>query len=52
MSLENNIDKIMSRQKDIEKLLLNSTKLKASELADLSRELSEIKSITDLVTRF
>ena len=51
MSLENNIDKIMSRQKDIENLLLNSTKLKASELADLSRELSEIKSITDLVNK-
>ena len=51
MSLENNIDKILFRQKDIENLLVNSTKLKASELADLSRELSEIKSITDLVNK-
>ena len=51
MSLGNNIDKIVFRQKDIENLLLHSTKLKASELADLSRELSEIKSITDLVNK-
>ena len=51
MSLANNIDKIVFRQKDIENLLVNSTELKASELADLSRELSEIKSITDLVNK-
>lgn len=51
MSLEDNIDKILSRQKDIENLLVNSTELKAYELADLSRELSEIKSITDLVNK-
>ncbi len=51
MRLENNIDKIVFRQKEIENLLVNSTKLKASELADLSRELSEIKSITDLVNK-
>ena len=51
MSLGNNIDKIVFRQKDIENLLVNSTELKASELADLSRELSEIKSITDLVNK-
>ena len=51
MSLENNIDKIVFRQKEIENLLVNSTELKASELADLSRELSEIKSITDLVNK-
>ena len=51
MSLENNIDKILFRQKDIENLLVNSTELKASQLADLSRELSEIKSITDLVNK-
>ena len=51
MSLENNIDKIVFRQNEIENLLVNSTELKASELADLSRELSEIKSITDLVNK-
>ena len=51
MSLENNIDKIVFRQKEIENLHVNSTELKASELADLSRELSEIKSITDLVNK-
>ena len=51
MSLENNIDKIVFRKKEIENLLVNSTELKASELADLSRELSEIKSITDLVNK-
>jgi len=51
LRLENNIDKIVFRQKEIENLLVNSTKLKASELADLSRELSEIKSITDLVNK-
>ena len=51
MSLENNIDKIVVRQKDIENLLVNSTELKASQLVDLSRELSEIKSITDLVNK-
>ena len=51
MSLGNNIDKIVFRQRDIENLLVNSTELKASELADLSRELSEIKSITDLVDK-
>jgi len=51
LSLENNIGKIVFRQNEIENLLVNSTELKASELADLSRELSEIKSITDLVNK-
>ena len=51
MSLENNIDKILVRQNEIENLLVNSTELKPSELADLSKELSEIKSITDLVNK-
>ena len=43
MSLENNIDKIVVRQNEIENLLVNSSELKPSELADLSKELSEIK---------
>ena len=51
MSLENNIDKIVLRQNEIENLLVNSSELKPSELADLSKELSEIKSITDLVNK-
>ena len=51
MSLENNIDKIVARQNEIENLLVNSSELKPSELADLSKELSEIKSITDLVNK-
>ena len=49
MNIQNNIDKIISRRKEIENLLVNSTELKPFELADLSKELSEIKSITDLV---
>ena len=51
MSVENNIDKIIGRQKEIENLLVNSIALKPSELADLSKELSEIKSITDLANK-
>jgi len=51
LSLENNIDKIVARQNEIENLLVNSSELKPSELADLSKELSEIKSITDIVNK-
>jgi len=51
LSLENNIDKIVVRQNEIENLLVNSSKLNPSELADLSKELSEIKLITDLVNK-
>ena len=48
MNLENNISKIMSREKEIEKILVKSSNLKQSELANLSKELSDIKIITDL----
>ena len=51
MSLENNIEKIVYREKEIENLLVNSTNLKPYELADLSKELSDIKSITALVNK-
>ena len=51
MSLENNISKIMSREKEIENTLVNSTNLKSSELANLSKELSDIKIITDLAKK-
>ena len=51
MNLENNIDKIITRQKEIENLLVNSSNLKPSQLADLSKELSDIKSITDLANK-
>ena len=51
MSLENNISKIMIREKEIEKLLVNSSNLKPSEMANLSKELSDIKIITDLANK-
>ena len=51
MNIENNIDKIINRQKEIENLLVNSSSLKPSQLADLSKELSDIKSITDLANK-
>ena len=51
MNFENNIDKIITRQKEIENLLVNSSNLKPSQLADLSKELSDIKSITDLANK-
>ena len=48
MSLQNNIDKVLNREHEIEKLLVNPSLLKPTELAELSKELSEIKLITDL----
>ena len=51
MSLENNISKIMSREKEIQNMLVNSSSLKPYELANLSKELSDIKIITDLAYR-
>ena len=51
MSLENNISKIMSREKEIENILVNSSNLKPFELANLSKELSDIKIITDLAKK-
>ena len=51
MSLQKNIDKITKREDAIEKLLVNSSNLKPTELAELSKELSDIKSITDLTKK-
>ena len=51
MSLENNISKIMIREKEIEDILVNSSNLKPFELANLSKELSDIKIITDLANK-
>ena len=51
MSLENNISKIMCREKEIENILVNPSNLKPSELANLSKELSDIKIITDLAKK-
>ena len=51
MSLQNNIDKIFQREGAIEKLLLNPSELKPLELAELSKELSDIKHITELATK-
>ncbi len=51
MSLKNNIDKIIQREAEIEQLLVNSFNLKPSELAELSKELSDIKPITDLAKK-
>ena len=48
MSLENNINKFLEREVVIETLLSDSSKIKSNELADLSKELSDIKLITDL----
>ena len=51
MSLQKNIDRIIQREDTIEKLLVNSSNLKPAELAELSKELSDIKSITDLAKK-
>tara|TARA_B100001109_G_scaffold57487_1_gene46543 strand:+ start:286 stop:1362 length:1077 start_codon:yes stop_codon:yes gene_type:complete len=51
LNLENNISKMINREKEIENILVNSSSLKPSELADLSKELSEIKIITDLANK-
>ena len=51
MSLKNNIDKIIQREAEIEQLLVNSFNLKPSELAELSKELSDIKPITGLAKK-
>ena len=51
MSLEIILKKIFSREKYIENILVNSANLKQFELAELSKELSDIKLITDLVNK-
>ena len=51
MSLKNNIDKIIQREAEIEQLLVNSLNLKPSELVELSKELSDIKPVTDLAKK-
>ena len=51
MSLQNNIDKIFQREDTIEKLLVNSSGLKPFELAELSKELSDIKHIIELAKK-
>jgi peptide chain release factor 1 len=48
LSLQNNIEKIINRENEIEKLLVDPSLLKPTELAELSKELSEIKLITEL----
>ena len=51
MSLQNNLDKIFQREDTIEKLLGNPSELKPLELAELSKELSDIKHITELAKK-
>ena len=51
MDLKTNINKIIYREKEIENLLVNSSSLKPSDLAELSKELSDLKLITDLVKK-
>ena len=51
MSLKSNIDKIIQREAEIEQLLVNSFNLKPSELVELSKELSDIKPVTDLAKK-
>ena len=47
MSLENNISKIISREKEIENILVNSSNLKPSELANLSK-----RTFTELLGKY
>ena len=51
MSLKKNIDKIIQREIEIEQLLVNSSNLKPSELIELSKELSDIKPVTELAKK-
>ena len=51
MSLKNNIDKIILRETEIEKLLVNTSNLKHTELVELSKELSDIKPVTELAKK-
>ncbi len=51
MSLKNNIDKIILRETEIEQLLVNSSNLKPIELVELSKELSDIKPVTELAKK-
>ena len=51
MSLKNNIDKIIRRETEIEKLLVNTSNLKQAELVELSKELSDIKPVTELAKK-
>ena len=51
MSLKNNIDKIIQRETEIEQLLVNSSNLKPVELVELSKELSDIKPVTELAKK-
>jgi Protein chain release factor A len=51
LSLQNNIEKLIFRENEIENLLVNSSELNSNELAEISKELSEIKLITDLAKK-
>ena len=51
MSLKNNIDKIILRETEIEQLLVNSSNLIPIELVELSKELSDIKPVTELAKK-
>ena len=51
MSLKNNIDKIILREAEIEQLLVDSSNLKQAELVELSKELSDIKPVTELAKK-
>ena len=51
MSLKNNIDKIILREAEIERLLVDSSNLKQADLVELSKELSDIKPVTELAKK-
>ena len=51
MSLKNNIDKIILREAEIERLLVDSSNLKQVDLVELSKELSDIKPVTELAKK-
>ena len=48
VNLNENIEKFYKRKLEIENLLSNSNSLQSNQLSELSKELSEIKSVTDL----
>ena len=47
-NLNENIEKFYKRKLEIENLLSNSNSLQSNQLSELSKELSEIKSVTNL----
>ena len=51
MSLEENMDKVLSRRTEIEEKLAQSASLSSDELTKLSRELSEVRPVAEQVEK-